>query len=229
MLWMKGWLEIRWRFVWALAAVLATFGGALYNGQVSAKATAGVMALMPLLWLFGAVFLAGAGIRTQSPLQGTKGLHGSTQFTLSLPVSRLRLLSVRAVMGFTAVCGVIVISSGVAWFLFPMVRANAKAADFLSWVVAASCCAAAFHAVSIFNSTFLDEYWHVWLTVITIGFLKWLTVRFPPPASLDVFGVMGTRSPLVTHAVPWPAILLSLIFAGIVFFGAVWVAERIEY
>ena len=97
------------------------------------------------------------------------------------------------------------------------------------WAVKSMIPPTAFHATSIFNSTFLDEYWHVWATVITIGFLKWLTVRYPLPAALDVFGAMGSKSPLVTHSLPWPAIVLSTVFAGIVFLGALRVAERIEY
>jgi hypothetical protein len=185
--------------------------------------------VVALLWLISAVPLAGAGIRTQSPLQGTKGLHGSTQFTLSLPVSRFRLLSVRAGMGLAAVFGIILISSAAAWVLFPTIRANSTAADFVRWIFTVTCCVAGFHAVSILASTFLDEYWHVWATVIAIGLLKWVTVRFPPPPSLDVFRVMAEASPLLTHSLPWPAISVSLGFAGLVFLIAVKVAGTREY
>lgn len=229
MLWMKAWLEIRWRLLFALGVVLAPLAGSYAKGGPSPETAGKMMAYVALMWLFSAVFLAGAGIRTQSPLQGTKGLHGSTQFTLSLPVSRLRLVSVRAGMGLLAVFAMILVSSAAAWLLFPAVRANSTPSDFLRWVFTVSCCAAGFHVVSVLASTCLDEYWHVWGTVITIGLLKWLTVRFPPPPSLDVFRVMAEASPLLTHSLPWPAILVSLSFTAFVFLTAVKVAQTREY
>jgi hypothetical protein len=229
MLWMKSWLEIRWRLAFALAMVLAPLGGRYFSGVSAAESAGKMMVLVALLWLFGAVFLAGAGIRTQSPLQGTKGLHGSTQFTLSLPVSRFHLLSVRAGMGLLALFGMILISSAAAWVLFPVIRTHSTATDFVRWIFTVSCCAAGFHSVSILASTCLDEYWHVWGTVVMIGSLKWLTFRFPLPPALDVFRVMAEASPLLTHSVPWPAISVSLAFAMCVLWMAVKVAESREY
>ena len=104
MLWMKAWLEIRWRLVFSLGVVLAPFGGLYFKGGGSSPDKAViVLTLIAFLCLFCTVFLAGSGIRTQSPIQGTKGLHGSTLFTLSLPVSRFRLLSVRISLSGTGV------------------------------------------------------------------------------------------------------------------------------
>lgn len=228
MLWMKAWMEIRWRFAFALAVVLAPLAGFwLKNGWSPAEAGI-TMIFVSFMWLFCAVVLAGAGIRTQSPIQGTKGLHGSTLFTLSLPVSRLRLLSVRAGVGLAAVFAMMLISSAVAW-TFPMVRANSTVPDFVRWIFTLCCVASAFHAISILNAIYLEENLQIWGTVAVIGLLKWLTIKFPPPPSLDVFRVMAERSPLLTHSLPWPAILVSLALAGMVFFFAVKVAQRHEY
>jgi hypothetical protein len=230
MLWMKAWLEIRWRIVFALGIVLAPLGGLYFKGRGSSPAEAGIaMTFVAFLWLFCAVVLAGAGIRTQSPIQGTKGLHGSTQFTLSLPVSRFRLLTVRAGMGLAAVFGMISISSAVAWVFFPMIRANSTISDFIRWIFTLCCVASLFHAISILTSIVLEENWQVWGTATAIGILKWLTLRFPPPPSLDVFRVMAEESPLLTHSLAWPAIAVSLTFAGIVFLAAAKVAEAHEY
>lgn len=230
MLWMKAWLEIRWRLMFALGIVLAPLGGFYFKTAGSSPAGAAiVMNFVAFLWLFCAVVLAGAGIRTQSPIQGTKGLHGSTQFTLSLPVSRLRLLSVRAGMGLAAVVGMILISSTAAWVLFPMIRANSTISDFIRWILTLCCVASVFHAISILNSAFLEENLQVWGTVAAIGLLKALSIWFPPPPSIDVFRVMAEASPLLTHSLPWPAISVSLVFAGIVFFSAVKVSQTREY
>jgi hypothetical protein len=228
MLWMKAWLEMRWRLVFALAVVLAPVGGSYFNGIRSPAEAGTVMTLVAFLWLFCAVVLAGAGIRTQSPIQGTKGLHGSTYFTLSLPVSRLRLLSVRAAMGMAGVLAMILVSSALAWSLLPMLRAQATGTHFLRWIFTVCCVTSVFHALSIFNSTFLEENLQIWGTVAVIGLIKLLTVWVPLPRSLDVFRLM-TESPLLTHSIPWPAIALSIGLAGLVFFLAVKIAETREY
>jgi len=90
MLWYKGWLETRFRLVFVLAVVAFMLILQLYGGsKVDAKAVI-FMAGMSV-WLM-CVFLAAAGIVTQQSLQAAKGLHGSTLFTLTLPVSRFRLL-----------------------------------------------------------------------------------------------------------------------------------------
>src|ERR1700722_19213501 len=99
MLVMKAWMETRWR----LCAVLFYSMIALafnYNSQRSA--TANPHELLMLLGLILATFvmpLAGSGVQSQAPIGFPEGLAGSTQFTISLPVSRLRLLAVRAMIG----------------------------------------------------------------------------------------------------------------------------------
>ena len=226
---MKAWLEIRWRLAFSLALALSPLGGMYFKGVSSPESAGKAMALLALLWAVIAVPLAGSGIKTQSPLQETKGLHGSTQFTLSLPVSRFRLPSVRAAMGLLAMGAVIVISCTVAWALFPLVRANSTPFDFVRWIFTVSCCTAGFHTISILASTVWDEYLQVWGTMITIGILKFLTVQFPPPPSMDVFRVMAEASPLRTHSLPWPAIAVSVVFAGLAFLLAVKIAESREY
>jgi hypothetical protein len=229
-LWMKAWLEIRWRVAFALAIALAPLVGLHFRGAGASPAEAGIVTTMiALLWLFLAVVLAGAGIRTQSPIQGTKGLHGSTQFTLSLPASRLRLLGVRASMGLAAVLLTMVVSSAAAWAFLPMIRANSTIADYIRWMVTLCCVASLFHAISILNAVYLEENWQIWGTAAVVGLLKWLTVRFPPPVSLDVFRVMARESPVSTHSLPWPAIAVSLALAGAVFLLAVKLSETHEY
>jgi hypothetical protein len=132
-------------------------------------------------------------------------------------------------MGLVAMFALILFSAAAAWLCFPILRANSTLSGFAAWILTVACCAAAFHAISILASTVLDEYWHVWASMLSIGLLKWLTVRFPPPPSLDVFRVMAEASPLRTHSLPWPAILVSLSFAALVFAMAAKLVETREY
>jgi hypothetical protein len=88
-----------------------------------------MMGAMTVFVMFGAVYLAGAGIRTQPAFSGTKSLHGSMYYTLSLPVSRFRLLAVRAGAGLLEMAGVILILVSVSWLKFPLVRGTSTPAD----------------------------------------------------------------------------------------------------
>jgi len=234
MLWMKGWLETRWRLFFILAVILGAFAfrfvGARYGMGVSSTEDANRMiGAMTVLWLFAAVYLAGAGIRTQPSFQAAKGLHGSTYFTLSLPVSRSRLLAVRVAVGTIETMVVILLSSVVAWTLFPLVRGNSTLSDMLRILFTAFCCTAGLHAVAVVAGTFLDDMWQIWGTLIAAVSLKWLTVRFPLPPALDVFGAMSGHSPLINHMLPWGPIATSIgLFGGLVAVAAAIVNWR-EY
>ena len=81
------------------AARLRTFLPMLRTTLLSTILTVVVLTALSELGVNIAPLLAGAGIKTQAAFQTVKGLHGSTYFTLSLPVSRFRLLAIRAGIG----------------------------------------------------------------------------------------------------------------------------------
>lgn len=100
MLWYKGWLETRLR----LLMTIAFTGFLVYMMVHQSRHTLQFQLLMvqssgQLFAILVSALLAGAGIVTQPAFQGGKGLHGSMLFTLSMPVTRLRLLAVRAGLG----------------------------------------------------------------------------------------------------------------------------------
>ena len=229
MLGMKSWLEIRWRLLIALTFVLVPLGIHYAQGISGPGDVNRLMAAVAMMWLFAAAGLAGSGIKTQAPIQAAKGLHGSTHFTLSLPVSRTRLLVVRAGMGLLGLVGVILASSAAAWVLFPLVRSGSTPFDLLAWAFTASCCAVAFNAITVLLSTFIDEVWQFWVTIITVVSLRALTARFPPPPDFDLFRIMMESTPLALGGLPWPAISVALGLATICFFIAAKVAEAREY
>lgn len=137
MLWMKAWLETRWRLLYALAIPGVVVASRHLTSVQDAHRMMGAMAV---LLMFGAVYTAGAGIRTQPAFSGTKNLHGSMYYTLSLPVSRLRLLAVRAGAGLLETAGSILILISACWLKFPLVRAGSTPVDLLELVVAAIVC-----------------------------------------------------------------------------------------
>ena len=103
MLWYKAWLESRSRFAIVLVGCVAycllwvvEFG----KGIVASRGQAGLYDLFDTVhaglcfcWVLGVTFLMMGGLLQEKAV-------GSSAFTLGLPVSRLRLMSVRFGMGF---------------------------------------------------------------------------------------------------------------------------------
>jgi hypothetical protein len=223
MLWMKAWLEMRWRLVLGLGLPLAIV---LLTAAPNLRAISPVLVL---LFIWTAVYLAGGGIRTQSTFRATRGINGSTFFTLSLPVSRLRLLATRSVVGLIGTAGVIVISICTLWLKFPLARGNWTIPDLLELAIAAIVCTACFHFASVLFATFLDEVWQTFGCMFVIFAAWWAVAKLSLPQAANIFSFMGDASPLVTHELPWPAMAISLIASAILFLAALKVVQKREY
>jgi len=230
MLWMKGWLETRWRFcLWigfgTLTLVVAGQGG----GLQSAEHARNLMLLQEMIAIIAAINLAGAGIRTQSPFRAKAGLHGSTQYTLSMPVSRLRLLSVRAAVGMLETAGVIVFMIVSAWSLFPLIRGNSTLGDLLKLLLTALVCVSCFYFMSVAIAAVLDEMWQVYGSYCLAGLAWWASTHLALPASANIFSFSTGASPLATHTLPWPALAISLAVSIALFLVALAVVTRHDY
>lgn len=229
MLWMKAWLETRWRLLFALGLPLATLVLRATGGLTSPQDADRMMGAMSFFSIFAAVYLAGAGVRTQAAFQRMQGLYGSTYFTLSLPVGRFRLLAVRAGFGLMEITGINVAVIGTAWSLFPLVRANSTPFDLLQLILAAVVCTTCFYFVSVVLSTFLVETWQTFGSLFLIGFAWWVVSRLGLPPSSNVFRFGADASPLVTHTLPWPAMLVSLIASAVLLLTASKIVQTREY
>ncbi len=224
MLWTKAWLEMRWRLL--LGAGLPLAGALSISAPWNRQ---GIVAIVFLL-MFAAVRLAGSGITTQTGgFRPGRGLHGSTFFTLSLPVSRLRLLAIRAGIGMAATAAVIAIVICTVWLKFPIVRGDSTPADLFELVIAAIVCNACFHLVSVFFATFLDETWQLFGCAFVIFPAWWIIGKLSLPPSANVFAFLGKASPLVTHEFPWSAMAISVAVSAILFWAALKIVQNREY
>lgn len=102
MLWLKAWMETRWKIVWML--LIGAFSLATASRVPASHPQTLLTALLALSVLFSlivTIMLAGTGIETAStrPGESAKGGEGSKLFTLSLPVTRAWLFWVRTVTG----------------------------------------------------------------------------------------------------------------------------------
>jgi hypothetical protein len=229
MLWHKGWLETRFRLLFVLGFIVL-FQGLLRNAGDTPQGIYGMVQFsIPTLVVMACSLLAGAGAATQPSFVASKGIHGSTLFTLSLPVSRLRLLSTRAAVGWFEWIGVIGSLCGVLWLSHPALRAMVGPGAMLQYAATLIGCGSSIFAVSLLLGTFLDDQWRVWGTMLTSGGLWWLSTHTPVPVFLDIFRGMGKGSPLIAHTMPWGAIVFSVLLAAVLFFSALSVLRVREY
>ena len=229
MLWKKGWYETRIRllFVSAVVVVIAV----LAMDPAPAAAGSGPLVVATTIpAMLAALLLAGGGVKTQlGGLQRSKGLHGSMYYTLSLPVTRARLFSVRVLMGLAEIAVVQVLMFSAIWLVQPAIRINPALSDMFKHVVAAFCCVTAMYSLGVFFASFLDEVYQHWATIFTVVGTIAILSRVPLPASMDALLVLSLASPLNTHTMPWIAMAVLLGLSGMLLLIALKIVRSLEY
>ena len=199
MLWLKGWLETRLKIL--LSAVMMVWMlFAVHSGSAAKKPTISILEYTtPAIVMWAVIFLAGAGIATQASLRATKGLHGSMMFTVSLPVSRLRLVAVRAAIGWLEAACLIGLLCTCLWHFSPALREIATPIEMLEQAGVLIVCSSVIYFLSVVLSTFLDEQWRIWITMLAMLVFFLTSVKVSMPAPVDLLRAMGRGSPLVVH------------------------------
>jgi ABC-2 type transport system permease protein len=234
MLWYKGWLETRLKLVvcvvFMCVALIALYKlPGLPNGS-KPRTLEGVAAMLNMVMVMNAcTWLAGAGIVTQPAFQATKGIHGSTLFTLSLPVSRFRLLAVRAGLGWMLMAGSIVAFSLAMLAVSPALRSITTPTEMVEYVGTVLACASAFYFGSVLLATFLEDTWRITGGVLVYMALWGISAEFKLPVFADVLRAMGQGSPLMAHTVPWSAIGFSLVLSALMIFESLKIVQAREY
>ncbi len=225
MLWRKGWLETRWGFAWAIA--LAVFGAyaEFAHGVHSDADVEAVLSNMLAYWIFFPLILAGAGVHSRASFRIASRFHSSAYFTLGLPVSRLRLLVVRAGIGLLETMAVMLVSVIALRFILPEVRMT----DLMMHCAAAAASLCGFYAVGVLFSVMIDALWRMWLAFALLYVSHRLMLNSSFPASLNFFTDLGWGSPIVTHHLPWQAMTLVLGMAAILFQISAKIAEARDY
>jgi hypothetical protein len=228
MLWYKGWLETRYRIIFTVAAVvlgLHMIGG--YHGRMPFSSF--LSGMLSMYVVMASLMLAGAGIATQPPFQATKGLHGSMLFTLSLPVSRLRLLAVRACVGWVEMACLTAIFCSAIWLRSPLVRTMVLPFEMAEYTANLIACATPIYFLSVLLATFLEDQWRIWGTMIAVGGMWWLAAHTALPAFADILRAMGKDSPLIAHVMPWSTVWFSLVLSIALFVAALKIVRTREY
>jgi hypothetical protein len=166
-------------------------------------------------------------VKSQAPLGFSEGVAGSTQFTISLPVTRLRLFAVRTAVGLVETAAVTAVTAFLIWVLFPGLREISTPADFRRLTVTAILFLLAPYCAHVFFSTWSDEPFSIAYAGFTLVLLLLLCHHLTP--GVDIIGAFGQASPLRTHKLPWSQLMPSIVSAGFLSFAALLVVRRREY
>lgn len=232
MLWYKGWLETRFRILIVLVFVLFPVALRATRPRNTSAAVADEERSFPYLgffWSLAPVMLAGAGMKTQGSLRTTKGFHGSMYFTLTMPVSRFRLLAVRAGLGMLETVAVLAVTPCAIWVMFPATRMHFSVLDFLEYWVAISVCVSFVYSLGVVFASVFDDATQNFMTMLTVFSLQVLFTNVAMPSSLNIFRAMGEASPIFTHALPWAPMGVSLGLAAVLFCVAARIVQTREY
>lgn len=237
MLWYKSWLETRWRLFIAVAFYLAfdvfiAVHPMYIRAGTSVAATAlGILQTSGTVYVlaFVALILGGSGIDTRPAFQGNRGIHESRLYTISLPVTRLRLLTVRASLGWFEMAMSIAIVCFGSWISFWPLREAVEPQQVLGFTIACLGCATGLYAVSMLLSSFLDGAWKFQIGVAVFALLWWLLRQFKIPVSVDAFWEMRDGSGVIAYTIPWTAMAISMGCAALLFFATLRIVRSREY
>jgi hypothetical protein len=252
MLWHKVWLETRWRFLTGLmllscgaALTVFTYARVLELLPLASRIELGgelgrrVAEEVALQQSFGG-YIWSQWFR-QAPLEigtlfavllGTGGLisHASTEFTLSLPVSRRQLVVTRAAAALAMWFVLAFVPSLFVPLLSPAVGQTYGVGEAIAHGLCLFAGGAVFVCLAVFLSTVFGDLWRPLLIALTIalaiGFWE-LMLRDPLP--LGVFSVMSGESLFRTGRLPWPGLaVLSLVSVAMVY-GATMTYSRRDF
>jgi hypothetical protein len=235
MLWFKAWLETRWRFGFVVGSILLVWVAPFWLPLLGLRVPAGFPASKlwvaihlgtVLLYIYAAIFLAGSGINTQTTYAATSGFHPSMLFTLSLPVSRRRLLLVRAGLGAIQTSFLVAIMAGYTLFETP---GTTPVLQYLAYVTRAIVCTMAVYALSVLLACVLDEMWQFYGGCLCCIAVFLLQSRLAAVSWLSPLRGMSLVSYPMAGPMPWAPVISSLVIVCVLSYTSMLVIQRKEY
>ena len=249
MLWHKAWLDTRWRFLLALAALLVFACGTVMSFPTVQKLAASVEpatvtadeALQQELqesleatrtfrgyawsqWFAGnfpaLLVLVAALLGSGSPL--VKSGSGAL-FSLALPVARGRWIGTRAGLGLAELFVAALAPSIALAALAPLVGEQLSVTDAAVYGLFAFVVASLFFSAAVFASTLFNDVWRP-LLLTCVGALA---IGVIVPHDYGLFRAMGGESYFFMGSLAWPELLVSAVgAAGLAYAAAAKIARR---
>ncbi len=247
MLWYKSWLETRWRFLIGLGLLtLSAAGTVLYyptamdllplassikvSGELSRRLAEAVdlsrtyrgyvwsqwfVTNVPEVWALFAVLLGTGSLMSQ-------GTRGGALFTLSLPVSRARLIGVRTVTGLAELLVIALVSCLVLTLLSPAVGQSYSLVDALVHALCLFVAGAVLFSLATFLSTVFTDVWRPALIVLCgATMLAFTEAALRDLSAYGLFGTMSGELYFRRGTLPWPGLLVSVLLSATFLFASV--------
>jgi ABC-2 type transport system permease protein len=246
MLWYKAWLETRWRFLIGLALLALSAGvtvlmhpevvkllplapqvdpgselgrrlaesaelASTYRGYIWSQWFAQDL---PRNWTIFAVLLGSGGLVAQSAGRGAL-------FTLSLPVSRSRLLGVRATTALGELFVLAVVPCVLLPVLSPSVGQSYGVGDALIHGVLVFAAGSIFFCLAFLLSTIFTDVWTPLLLALCAAFVLSLGAQvFHAVAPYAPYGVMTGEGYFRGQGLPWAGLVISAALSAAMLYGA---------
>lgn len=235
MLWHKSWLETRSRFLIGLAVVMCSAAA----GVLAYPSVVELMPLVPSddapgllarrireaaelardyrgyvwshwfaqqgsqMWTLFAVLLGSGGLLSQAT-------RGGALFTLSLPVSRGRLLGVRAAAALVELAVLALVPALLFVVLSPAIGERYGVPDALIHSVCLLVAGSVFFSLAFVLSTVFGDLWRPLLIALLVAVVLALSAQVAPEIPpFTVFDVMSARSYFREGELPWLGLLVS--------------------
>lgn len=253
MLWYKAWLETRWRFVVGMA-LLMCFGAlvvlthplleqmkveipnlpgnlgeqlreafalmASYEGYVWSQ-WFGKNLLQ--FWTLFAVLLGAGGLATEAS-------RGTALWTLSLPVTRRRLLGVRAGVGAAELLALAIVPTLLVWALSPLVGQRQSLADALAYALMTFAGGMFFYGLALLLSTLFGDQLKPILVGMAVSIAMGAVTLFSRRlAGYSVYNVMSGQKYFAEGVPPWAGLAVCLALAALMFYASLRVLERRDF
>lgn len=210
------WIEVRWRIVLMLC-VNGVILSVLLDDAVSAAVWLRRLDAFPMLFATNAIVLAGCGVTTHIANKPSQVVHPAMLYTLSLPITRARLVLVRELVGLLSALAVISATLLMMWIAAPSLRTTLPTAHVVAYVSCVLLVATVASGISAIFSTWLDQLWQTYAALGTVAALVGaapVTRIWQPALRIDrMFDLQSTVAPLAAVAL---AAVLSLLSVRIV-------------
>lgn len=229
-MWYKAWLETRMTFALILLVSIALAAAYISDGPESPEQWRHrMMNPMFLVYTGIAVALSGSGMTflSEARLKPTKS--PAMQYTLSLPVRRRSLLSIRAVLGGSQAAAAVILSCALLWAFAPTLREAQPIGPFSLYVTALIAGNTVVFAIGLLAGTFLGEIWRFYTTAIVFaGFMAARVQSMKLPAHNLWRKAAYLLVPVAADYV-WLSMLTSVVLAVLVWYAAVRAFERMDF
>ena len=235
MLWYKSWLETRWRFLIGLVLLICSALSTVFtypqvmkllpmaqnlpvhiNGEIGRRIREAVELSrsfqghvwsswfrqnLPQTWTLFAVLIGTGGFLSHST-------GGGTPFTLSMPVSRNRLLGVRSAMGLIELFALAFVPSIFIPLFSPAIGQHYGVGSALVYSACLFIAGSVFFSLAALLSTMFSDIWRPLLIALAIA-IGLSIVEQLSQISFGIFHVMHGESYFRTGALPWAGLLAS--------------------